>query len=157
VAQGIPVMGHIGLTPQSLHVMGGYRVQGKTAEQALALLDDALALAQAGVFSIVLEGVPDRVAAEITRRVPVPTIGIGAGAACDAQILVLQDALGISERLPKFAVAFGHIGEAVREALEAYRQAVWEGRFPDADHSYHMEEGEWQALAALLAKRDGQA
>lgn len=154
VAQGIPVMGHIGLTPQSVNVMGGYRVQGRTAAQAAALVEDAVALAQAGVFSMVLEGVPDRLAGEITRRVAVPTIGIGAGAAVDAQILVLQDALGISPRLPKFAVAFGQIGAAVQAALAAYGEAVRAGRFPDDNHAYHMEEAEWQALQALLARRD---
>lgn len=150
VDEGIPVMGHIGLTPQMVHVMGGFRVQGRNALQALSFIDDARALAEAGVFSLVLEGMPDRLAEEITRRVSVPTVGIGAGPAVDGQILVFHDVVGISDRLPKLAKAFGQAAETMSQALVAYRESTELGHFPDPDHTYHMSDHEQATLSRIL-------
>ena len=133
---GIPVMGHIGLTPQFVHAMGGYRVQGRTEEAALRLREQADALEKAGVFSIVLEGVPSQVGRAITEAVRVPTIGIGAGPHCDAQVLVVHDLLGLNERLPRFAKAYADLRGAVAQAARAFAREVEEGIFPDAAHSY---------------------
>ncbi|HXF37839.1 MAG TPA: 3-methyl-2-oxobutanoate hydroxymethyltransferase [Actinomycetota bacterium] len=133
---GIPVMGHIGLTPQFVHAMGGYRVQGRTEEQALRLREQAEALEKAGVFSLVLEGVPSPVGRAITQAAGVPTIGIGAGPDCDAQVLVLHDLLGINERLPRFAKAYADLRTAIGEAARAFVRDVAAGAFPDARHSY---------------------
>jgi len=135
----IPVMGHIGLTPQSLHVMGGFKVQGKSAEAARALIDDAKALAVAGCFAIVLEGVPDTVAALVTEAVSVPTIGIGAGRGCDGQVLVLHDLLGLEDRAtPKFVRRYASLEAAGVEAVAAFASDVRAGRFPNDDESYHL-------------------
>jgi 3-methyl-2-oxobutanoate hydroxymethyltransferase len=135
----IPVMGHIGLTPQSVHAMGGFKVQGREQAAALALVDDAKALAHGGCFSIVLEGMPDEVARMVTDAVDVPTIGIGAGAHCDGQVLVFHDVLGIEDRItPKFVRRYAALkGEAVA-ALAAYADDVRSGRFPGPDESYHL-------------------
>jgi len=136
--RGIPVMGHIGLTPQSVHAMGGYRVQGKSEEDARRLVDEAQALAKTGVFSLVLEGIPSMLAAEITRSVPVPTIGIGAGPHCDSQVLVLTDLLGLSAGgYPKFAKRYADLRGEITRAIGAFRDDVASGRFPDDAHSYH--------------------
>jgi len=135
---GIPVMGHIGLTPQSVHAMGGYRVQGKSEEDARRLVDEAQALAKTGVFSLVLEGIPSTLAAEITQSVPVPTIGIGAGPHCDGQVLVLTDLLGLSAGgYPKFAKRYADLRGEITRAIGAFRNDVTSGRFPDDAHSYH--------------------
>ena len=135
----IPVMGHIGLTPQSVHTMGGFKVQGRTADAALALLDDALALADAGCFALVLEGVPDTVASLITETVAVPTIGIGAGPGCDGQVLVFHDLVGLEDRLaPKFVRRYAHLKVDATKAVSEFAQDVREGRFPDATESYHL-------------------
>jgi len=135
----IPVMGHIGLTPQSVHAMGGFKVQGKEASAAKALLDDAKALVDAGCFSIVLEGVPDAVALLITDAVPVPTIGIGAGPACDGQVLVFHDLLGLEDRLrPKFVRQYATLKADAVAAMRAYADDVRGGRFPSDDESYHL-------------------
>ncbi|HMK13057.1 MAG TPA: 3-methyl-2-oxobutanoate hydroxymethyltransferase [Acidimicrobiales bacterium] len=135
----IPVMGHIGLTPQSLHVMGGFKVQGKSAEAARALIDDAKALAAAGCFAIVLEGVPDVVAALVTEAVPIPTIGIGAGPGCNGQVLVLHDLLGLDDRVaPKFVRRYASLEAAGVEAVAAFARDVREGRFPNDAESYHL-------------------
>lgn len=135
----IPVMGHLGLTPQSLHAMGGFKVQGRQHDAALSLVADAKALAAAGCFAIVLEGVPDRVAAMVTDAVDVPTIGIGAGRDCDGQVLVYHDVLGIEERMaPKFVRRYGRIGSAAVEALAAYAADVRGGHFPSDTESYHL-------------------
>jgi len=135
----IPVMGHLGLTPQSMHAMGGFKVQGKTHDAALELIDDARALADAGCFAIVLEGVPDEVAAMVTDAVDVPTIGIGAGPVCDGQVLVFHDVLGIEDRiLPKFVRRYASLKADGVEALGAYAADVRSGRFPSADESYHL-------------------
>jgi 3-methyl-2-oxobutanoate hydroxymethyltransferase len=137
VDRGIPVMGHLGLTPQSVHAMGGYRVQGRTEEEADRLLSEALTLGKAGIFCLVLEGVPAAVAERITRAVTVPTIGIGAGPHCDGQVLVLTDLLGLGAgKYPKFAKPYADLrGEIVR-AAHAFRDEVAAGTFPDEAHSY---------------------
>ena len=135
----IPVMGHLGLTPQSVHAMGGFKVQGRKHEAALALRDDAKALAAAGCFSIVLEGVPDEVARLVTDAVDVPTIGIGAGRDTDGQVLVYHDVLGIEDRMaPKFVRRYADIGAASIEGLRAYADDVRTRRFPADDESYHL-------------------
>jgi 3-methyl-2-oxobutanoate hydroxymethyltransferase len=135
----IPVMGHIGLTPQSVHAMGGFKVQGKQHDAALALVADAKALAAAGCFAIVLEGVPDAVARMVTDAVDVPTIGIGAGRDCDGQVLVYHDVLGIEDRMaPKFVRRYADVGSASVEALSAFAADVRSGAFPNDDESYHL-------------------
>ncbi|HET9610526.1 MAG TPA: 3-methyl-2-oxobutanoate hydroxymethyltransferase [Acidimicrobiales bacterium] len=135
----IPVMGHLGLTPQSLHAMGGFKVQGRQHDAALALRDDAKALAAAGCFSIVLEGVPDEVADLVTDAVDVPTIGIGAGAGTDGQVLVYHDVLGIEDRMaPKFVRRYADVGAASVEGLRAFADDVRARRFPSDDESYHL-------------------
>src|SRR5579862_8189411 len=134
----IPVMGHVGLTPQSVHAMGGYRVQGKTAGGAEQLLRDARAVEAAGAFAIVLEGIPRELAAEITRSVHIPTIGIGAGPDCDGQILVLHDMIGLTFHAPpKFARQYTNTGEAITAAVKEYCADVQSGTFPSDAESYH--------------------
>jgi len=137
IANGIPVMGHIGLTPQSVRAMGGYKIQGKTAEAAGQIKADALALAEAGVFSLVLEGMPAGLASDITAAVSVPTIGIGAGAGCDGQVLVFHDLLGLYRgHTPKYVKQYADLGAAIQTALTAYKQDVASGEFPAPEHSY---------------------
>jgi 3-methyl-2-oxobutanoate hydroxymethyltransferase len=137
----IPVMGHLGLTPQSVHAMGGYRVQGKAADAAKELLADAHQLADAGVFALVLEGIPDVLAQLITKEVSVPTIGIGAGRHTDGQVLVFHDVLGMHNgRVPKFVRKYANLFEDAVEALQAYVTDVQSGSFPGDDESYHMTE-----------------
>jgi len=134
----IPVMGHVGLTPQSVNAMGGYRVQGKTAGGAEQLLRDARAVEAAGAFSIVLEGIPRELAAEITKSVRIPTIGIGAGPDCDGQILVLHDLLGLTfQDPPKFARRYANLGEVISQAVREYCADVHGGSFPSDAESYH--------------------
>lgn len=134
----IPVMGHVGLTPQSVHAMGGYRVQGKTERAAEQLLRDARAVEAAGAFSIVLEGIPRELAAEITKSVRIPTIGIGAGPDCDGQILVLHDLLGLTfQEPPKFARRYANVGEVISQAVREYCADVQGGTFPSDAESYH--------------------
>jgi 3-methyl-2-oxobutanoate hydroxymethyltransferase len=135
----VPVMGHLGLTPQSVHAMGGFKVQGRRHDAAMALVDDAKALAAAGCFSIVLEGVPDEVARMVTDAVDVPTVGIGAGPGCDGQVLVYHDVLGIEDRItPKFVRRYASVGAASVEGLEAFAADVRSGAFPGPDESYHL-------------------
>lgn len=135
-ARGIPVMAHVGLTPQSIHTLGGYGLQGK-GDDGARILADAQAVAEAGAFSIVLEKVPAPLAARITAAVPVPTIGIGASAACDGQILVVDDMLGLfTEFKPKFVKRFGELGLAAEAAIRAYAEEVRDRSFPTADHAY---------------------
>ena len=135
----IPVMGHLGLTPQSVHAMGGFKVQGREQEAALRLVADAKALAHAGCFAIVLEGVPDQVAAMVTSAVDVPTIGIGAGPHCDGQVLVFHDVLGIEDRMaPKFVRRYAELKAEGVSALEAFAADVRSGAFPADDESYHL-------------------
>jgi 3-methyl-2-oxobutanoate hydroxymethyltransferase len=134
----IPVMGHIGLTPQSVHRMGGYAVQGRTLESANALLVDAQALEDAGVFALVLEGVPRELAAMITHRLRIPTIGIGAGPDCDGQVLVLHDLVGLSFQHPaKFVRHYADLRPTLHEAISRFREDVLEGRYPGDGESYH--------------------
>ena len=138
----IPVMGHLGLTPQSVHAMGGYRVQGKDVDAARALVDDARLLDAAGVFAIVLEGVPDVLAAMITREVVAPTIGIGAGAEVDGQVLVFHDLLGLGdgENQPKFVRRYADLADTAVDAVERFFEDVQKGEFPSPEETYHMPE-----------------
>ncbi len=137
VEAGIPVMGHIGLLPQSVHEMGGFKVQGRLADSRQALLDDARALEQAGVYSMVIEGVPTDVAEEVTEAVSVPTIGIGAGPKCDGQVLVCYDFLGMfTEFKPKFVKRFAEVGRIIQDATKDYVREVKAGTFPDIAHSF---------------------
>jgi 3-methyl-2-oxobutanoate hydroxymethyltransferase len=139
VENEIPVMGHVGLTPQSVHSMGGYKVQGKNPEASRRLLDDALALEEAGAFAVVIEGVPAGTAEEITRRLQVPTVGIGAGSACDGQILVIGDLLGITPgRKPKFVRQYLDFHALALKAIDTYRRDVSEGSFPSPQESYEV-------------------
>jgi 3-methyl-2-oxobutanoate hydroxymethyltransferase len=137
VELGIPVMAHVGLTPQSVHGMGGYRVQGRGEEAARKLLDQALNLEKAGAFSIVLEGMPAEVGRTITQELQIPTIGIGAGPECDAQVLVINDLLGLNETVPKFAARYANLREEMNRAVTAFAADVEAGTFPDQEHSYH--------------------
>ncbi|NNG47487.1 MAG: 3-methyl-2-oxobutanoate hydroxymethyltransferase, partial [Deltaproteobacteria bacterium] len=131
------VMGHVGLTPQSVHRMGGYRVQGKEEAQRQQLRDDARAVEEAGAFAVVLEGMPTDLAGEITEELTVPTIGIGAGPRCDGQILVMHDLLGLFEEFrPKFVKRFGELKRPVRDAIRAYADEVRRGKFPGREHSF---------------------
>jgi 3-methyl-2-oxobutanoate hydroxymethyltransferase len=145
----IPVMGHIGLTPQSVNAMGGFKVQGKALSDARELIDDAVALAEAGCFAIVLEGVPDVLGKVISETVDVPIIGIGAGAACDGQVLVWHDLLGVEERLsPKFVRRFADVGAAIKTGVDAYVAAVRDGSFPNQTECYSASE---ELQTALLS------
>jgi 3-methyl-2-oxobutanoate hydroxymethyltransferase len=155
LAAEIPVMGHLGLTPQSIHAMGGYRVQGRRVEAARELVEDARALAAAGVFAIVLEGVPDIVAQTVTQEVPVPTIGIGAGPYCDGQVLVYHDVLGLHHgRLPKFVRQYTHLADIATEALERFFADIESGAFPADTESYHMDEASARAFHTLTRKEE---
>jgi 3-methyl-2-oxobutanoate hydroxymethyltransferase len=149
VGAGIPVMGHIGLTPQSATSLGGFKAQGRTAEKARKLIEDARELEAAGCFSVVLEAVPAAVAAEVTRALTIPTIGIGAGRECDGQVLVWHDLLGLYEgRAPRFVKRYADIGTEIRKALETYADEVRTGRFPEDQHTYSMPEEELEAFFA---------
>jgi len=135
---GIPVMGHLGMTPQSVHAFGGYKVQGKVKDQAAMLLDDAKSLEAAGAFAIVLEAVPAGLAKKITEAVSIPTIGIGAGPHCDGQVLVLYDLLGLfDEFVPKFVKPYAHLKADAMQALRRYKEEVEQGKFPSDSESYH--------------------
>ena len=141
VKAGIPVMGHIGLTPQSINVFGGFKVQGKSEEAARALLADAKAVEEAGAFAVVIEAVPVALAQMITDAVSIPTIGIGAGAGCDGQILVYQDMLGMfSDFTPKFVKRYANVGEVMREAFANYAAEVASGAFPTEEHTYKIKD-----------------
>jgi 3-methyl-2-oxobutanoate hydroxymethyltransferase len=147
VKAGIPVQGHLGLTPQSIAQLGGFKVQGKDAETAKRLIDDALALADAGCFSIVLELIPAPIAERITEAVPVPTIGIGAGPKCDGQVLVFHDMVGLFDRfVPRFVKQYVNLGQQIVEALQQYKREVEEGVFPGPEHSFGMAEEELKKL-----------
>jgi len=135
---GIPVMAHLGMTPQSIHQLGGYKVQGKGQDQARTLMDDAKALAAAGAFALVLEAIPVEVASAITHQLAIPTIGIGAGPDCDGQVLVLYDLLGLfDEFVPKFVKPYAHLKADALQALRRYKEEVEQGKFPSDSESYH--------------------
>jgi 3-methyl-2-oxobutanoate hydroxymethyltransferase len=137
VMSGIPVMGHIGLTPQSLHKLGGYGVRGRSQEEASYIMDSAAALAEAGCFALVLEAIPSELAAEVTGSISIPTIGIGAGPETDGQVLVVSDMLGLFEEFkPKFVKRYSNLAEQIKKAVESYSAEVREGKFPDKSHSY---------------------
>lgn len=151
----IPVMGHLGLTPQSVHAMGGYKVQGKQVEVAHGLIADAKALDEAGVFALVLEGMPDTLAQLVTKEVSAPTVGIGAGIHCDGQVLVLHDVLGLGEgRSPKFVRAYADLAGDAAKALERFYDDVQLGAFPAEDETYHMPE---EVIAELLREESPSA
>ena len=153
VLTGIPVMGHIGFTPQSLNQLGGYRIQGKTPKAAARLMEDAVALEDAGAYSIVLEMVPAPVAALITARVSVPTIGIGAGAGCDGQVQVFHDLLGLlTDFVPKHTRRYAELGDTIRSAVSEYIEDVNAGRFPSEEESHGMEGGVLEEVTAGLAR-----
>ena len=148
----IPVIGHLGLTPQSIHRMGGYRVQARTAETVLQLRADALALANAGAGAIVLEGIPREVAAAITAELPIPTIGIGAGPKCDGQILVFHDLVGLTFAPPaKFVRPYADAGALIRSAIESYREDIEHRAFPSDEESYHLPETVRRVLDSKIA------
>ncbi len=148
VDAGIPVMGHVGLTPQSVHAMGGFRVQGREVESRTRVLEDARAARDSGAYAIVVEGVPSDLAAQITEELEVPTIGIGAGPACDGQVLVCYDYLGLFRDFrPKFVKRYGELGDEILRATQEFASEVREGRFPAAEHSFR---GEAQVPRAAL-------
>ena len=134
--RGIPVMGHVGLTPQAVNILGGYGVRGKSEEEARSIVEDAIAVAQAGAFSIVIEGVLESIAIEITNKVDCPTIGIGASAECDGQVLVTDDMLGMFERVPKFVKRYGNMASVVEGAVKDYADEVRSRSFPTEDQTY---------------------
>jgi 3-methyl-2-oxobutanoate hydroxymethyltransferase len=136
--RGIPVMGHVGLTPQSVNVMGGFKTQGRRQEEWAAIEEDAAAVAEAGAFAVVLEGMAEALAAKITHSIDIPTIGIGASAECDGQILVLEDMLGLSSSVPRFVKKFAELGNAIEEAVKEYASEVRALKFPGPDHVYAM-------------------
>ncbi len=143
VKAGIPVMGHIGLTPQTISMLGGFKVQGKDAQAAQRIIDDALLLEDAGAFSVLLEAIPAPIAKRITERLKVPTIGIGAGVYCDGQVLVVHDMIGLFDRFtPKFAKRYVNVSELLLKAFETYREEVIKGDFPTDQHSFHIDERE---------------
>ena len=155
IEAGIPVMGHIGLTPQSISKLGGYRVQGRDIEAAHKLLADAAALEEAGCFSIVLEAIPDRLAKLITGRASIPTIGIGAGPNCDGQVLVIHDLIGLFDRFtPKFVKKYTNINARILKALQEFREEVKSGAFPTAEHSYSISDEVFEALVAELKREE---
>ena len=154
VGAGIPVMGHLGLTPQSATMLGGFRAQGRTAEKARRLVDDAVALEAAGCFALVLEAVPAAVAERVTQEVRVPTLGIGSGPRCDGQVLVLHDLLGLYEgRAPRFVKRYADVGGEIRRAFERFAGDVRSGAFPEAEHTYAIPEDELARFEADLAAR----
>jgi 3-methyl-2-oxobutanoate hydroxymethyltransferase len=141
VDRGIPVMSHIGLTPQSVNVIGGFKAQGRQREEWAAIEEDARQVAEAGAFGIVLEAITEPLAARITASIPIPTIGIGASLACDGQILVMEDMLGLSPRVPRFVKKFGKVGEVIEDAIRAYAEDVRTRAFPTPEHTYAMQDG----------------
>jgi 3-methyl-2-oxobutanoate hydroxymethyltransferase len=138
VDRGIPVMAHIGLTPQSINVIGGFKAQGREEAQWAAIEEDARQVAEAGAFSVVLEAIAEPLAARITQAIPIPTIGIGASATCDGQVLVMEDMLGLSPRVPKFVKEFGAVGAAIEGAIRSYAAEVRARTFPATEHTYGM-------------------
>lgn len=155
-AAGIPVMGHVGLTPQSVALLGGYRAQGRSATDARGIYDGARGLERAGCFAVVLEAIPASIAAHITSALAIPTIGIGAGPSCGGQVLVWHDLLGLTEgHLPRFVKQYASLSATIREALEAYAADVRSGSYPEEKHTYGITEPEADAFAAGLPHKDG--
>lgn len=153
IGSGIPVLGHLGLTPQSVHQLGGFKTQGTSAEAAKMLLKDARLLDQAGCFGIVLESVPDRVAEMISSQISIPTIGIGAGAGCDGQVLVTHDLLGLFDKFtPKFVKQYALLHKEIDSALRSYKEEVESGEFPGEEHSFSISEGEWKLFLDLTSE-----
>jgi 3-methyl-2-oxobutanoate hydroxymethyltransferase len=151
IRAGIPVMGHLGLTPQSVHKLGGYRPQGRDAEAAYRLLEDAQILQEAGCFSLVLESIPGKLAQLVSERLDIPTLGIGAGPGCDGQVLVTHDLLGIFERFtPRFVKRYASLAAEMRRAFDEFKQDVRVGAFPAAEHTVEMSDDEWQCLEERL-------
>lgn len=149
---GIPVMGHLGLTPQSVHQLGGFRPQARQSGPAQRLLKDALALQEVGCFSLVLESIPAQLAGLVSQKLEIPTIGIGAGPLCDGQVLVIHDLLGLFDRFtPRFAKQYAHLYETMLKAILAYKQDVEQGNFPAKEHTLEMTEDEWQTLLDNLS------
>jgi 3-methyl-2-oxobutanoate hydroxymethyltransferase len=152
VSAGIPVMGHLGLTPQSIHQLGGFRPQGRDALAANRLLDEALGLQEAGCFALVLEAVPARLAENITKCIEIPTIGIGAGVGCDGQVLVTHDLLGLFDRfIPRFVKKYANLSQEMQHAFSDYKKDVEQRLFPGQEHSIEMPEEEWETY--LTTKR----
>jgi 3-methyl-2-oxobutanoate hydroxymethyltransferase len=151
VNTGIPVMGHLGLTPQSVHKLGGYRPQGRDVESAYKLVEDAKILQEAGCFSLVLESIPGRLATFVSQHLDIPTIGIGAGAGCDGQVLVTQDLLGIFERFtPKFVRRYANLAVEMRKAFSEFKTEVKANTFPGVEHTVEIDDDEWQSLEEKL-------
>ncbi len=138
--RGIPVMAHIGLTPQSINILGGFKTQGRTRDQWAAIEEDARLISEAGAFAVVLEALAEPLAAKITRAIPIPTIGIGASASCDGQILVMEDMLGLSPKVPKFVREFGEVGKAIEKAIGSYAEEVRSRKFPAAENTYAVKD-----------------
>ena len=151
VGAGIPVMGHLGLTPQSVHKLGGFRPQGRDAEAAYKLLEDAQVLQQAGCFSLVLESIPGRLAELVSQRLQIPTIGIGAGVGCDGQVLVTHDLLGLFERFtPKFVKRYANLSAEMKRAFSEFKSDVKANAFPGPEHTIEMNDDEWHSLEERL-------
>lgn len=151
VGAGIPVQGHLGLTPQSVHVMGGFRTQAKKAEDAKRLIEDALLVQEAGCFSLVLESIPPRLAELVSQQLDIPTIGIGAGVGCDGQVLVSHDLLGLFDRFtPHFVKKYAELHQDMHDAFHAYKEEVETRMFPGPEHAYEMKDAEWYELLELL-------
>jgi 3-methyl-2-oxobutanoate hydroxymethyltransferase len=147
ISTGIPVMGHLGLTPQSVHQLGGFKPQGRTAAAARRIVEDALLLQEAGCFSLVLESIPTRLAEYMSGKLEIPTIGIGAGVGCDGQVLVTHDLLGLFDRFtPRFVKTYANLHKDMLEAIETYRQDVEERSFPAPEHSIEMADEEWETF-----------
>ncbi|MFA5259956.1 MAG: 3-methyl-2-oxobutanoate hydroxymethyltransferase [Candidatus Omnitrophota bacterium] len=156
IRAGVPVMGHVGLTPQTAEELGGYKVQGKGAESARAILEQAALFEDAGCFAVVLECIPDRLAGLITRHLTIPTIGIGAGVQCDGQVLVLHDILGLFDRFrPKFVKTYVHLDTIVQQAVRAFQEDVRDGVFPEAQHRYTIADEEYHKLQSWLGSKQG--
>jgi 3-methyl-2-oxobutanoate hydroxymethyltransferase len=138
--RGIPVMAHIGLTPQSINILGGFKTQGRTRDQWAIIEEDARAVTEAGAFAVVLEAIAEPLAEKITRQIPIPTIGIGASPACDGQILVMEDMLGLSPRVPKFVKEFGKVGAVIEGAIRSYAEEVRARSFPAPENTYEVKD-----------------
>lgn len=155
VNAGIPVMGHLGLTPQSIHKLGSFRPQGRDAETAYKLTEDAQILQEAGCFSLVLESIPGRLASLVSQRLDIPTLGIGAGAGCDGQVLVTHDLLGLFERFtPKFVKKYANLAGEMRRAFNEYKTEVKANTFPGPEHTVEMSDDEWQCLEEKLTRQN---